>query len=267
MMSIERQRHKKSRSSARQSTSGKFSARSAPADIPGLTFESACASLRTRPRNALQRLKVKTLTDILAVTARDVLRLEQVGDSTWKDIVELKRRITRHANAPRETPEQIRQIIALWKERPATPAALEQLPLFCNRARNDVSPDQLHETYLPKLSLRRLPLPARASKLFERLRMVSLGYLLFTRATALLEHRDFGKVTLGQVREVIKAAILEKGRLKGEGVDFTSLSGMTKSFVRSVVTNRRHAEMLLKQLGFTGGDVPAYTEIADTQVV
>lgn len=114
-------------------------------------------------------------------------------------------------------------------QNPASEKNLYLMPLYTGQKFNAATPDQIHKSYHPDVSVSNLILNIRSINLLKQADISTLGELLLTPCNKLLKHRNCGIHTIQFLQNELKKYIIDKQ------IDYSSNWSDLESMLNNVI--------------------------------
>lgn len=124
---------------------------------------------------------------------------------------------------------------------PVTEKNLYMMPFYTGQSFSKVTPDMIHKSYHPDVSISNLILNIRSIKLLEQAGISKIGELLLQDYTKLLQYRNCGIHTIGFLRSELKKYIVDKE------IDYSRHWTDIESMIDNAIDIKERNLIILKQ--------------------
>ncbi len=198
-----------------------------------------------------------SLREVLDIHKRDALRVSGHGIQAWRGVIALQQLIAQSLKG-----RKTRKAVPLNFGNPVSLSMLELLPVFSSDSTSRPSAIVLHKSYRGEIPVTELLLLPRVERMLSELGIDTLGALLLTPARVLTNQKNLGEVTLAKVQDTIRDFLLHTATsADASALDFSSSSGLVRSFVRRAFDDQRTAGILLSRFGLGRSDILTYKEV------
>ncbi|MCK5681304.1 hypothetical protein KAI46_10895 [bacterium] len=147
------------------------------------------------------------------------------------------------------------------------------LPLFSSEKLEEVTVAELHPGFYVFNRIEDLSLPvSTVNRLKNVLGIMTVGEVILTPGTVLLEQSNFGEKKLAELKKIFRTLCLG-GRLPINSrstlisetivIDYTSYENMVSEFISQCVRSKRDQELFKIRLCFSKGKVPSTKQIGN----
>lgn len=127
---------------------------------------------------------------------------------------------------------------------PASEKNLYSMPFYSGRSFPEITPDKIHKSYYPDVSVSNLILNIRSKNLLQQAGKTSIGQLILTPYPDLLQYRNCGINTIKFIQNEIKKYIIDKQ------IDYSAHWEDMESMLDNVLElNERNHQILKYRLG------------------
>lgn len=224
------------------------------------------SGLSVRATNVLLS-NVSSLEEFLELTFGRVMSFQNCGRKTAREIMDFIGSKTTGSNANLSiisTPEKVEseeEKIKRLMAQPPTEDTVRMLPLFCSAPIRFMSLNDFHEGFKANIKLSSLEFSARTSKVLNDKGVLSVGELFLLTDNKLLQWKNFGRKSLREIRQAIRALLLETGADKTIDIDITSYENMIGDFIEKCIKKQRDREILILRFINEGDKLNTYDDI------
>jgi|GEM_PF-1488248 len=236
------------------------------------------AKLSVRAENVIFR-NISSIKELADLTYPKLLAFRNCGRKTAVEIMALVRKIgaTAAASTTRgEVPlldniSQSQPKTLIFEEKtknalasPPTMEGLNALPFFIGKRLAFLSQDELHPGYRATLKLSDVPMSVRTAKVLNQIGYDRLAQVLLTPRFELLRQKNFGLKSLEELHAIVTNLILpEKADAKDHEIDYSSFSGMIRTWLDSCRFRPRDQEIIVMWLSSIENNRVTFQDIAD----
>lgn len=202
-----------------------------------------------------------SLEDFASLDKESLYAFQNCGRKTVREIISFLETIreTDDIHLPLSTKEQL--------AKPPTESSISLLPLFSSRRLEDVTSQDLHPDFHASIKLTDIVLSVRTAKVLNCFGLETLGEVMLTSAAVLLRRHNFGRKSLNELREIVRAFCLTGSFIPGNdlaespAIDYSSYEIMVSGFVQQCEKNKRNQTLFLKRFCFQEGKAPTLEEL------
>ncbi len=228
------------------------------------TFNHLFITAEGRLKAVLADLGVEKTSDVMKITEQEVKSLPLCGQKTWLQVKKLQDALMGWESTNQKKEDEKHRRLEKITQELEIGNNFKEFPLFARKkkAANTVSPPSIPT--IEEIPLSRFSFPARAKGMFEKLGMKTLGELLYTTPSQLLEKKNFGVNTLYNVRNIIRQTMANFTLQESEAeLEWTSFRALLHSLLKIYAREERDIEIAAKRLGFQHNKISTYHEIAE----
>lgn len=216
-------------------------------------FHKVLHELSPRAKKVIQSQNVNSPAAFMMLDEESVLSLPNAGMKTWLELRHVQEMLLQNGSAL--------QCDTIFSEQSA-----RQMPLFADLrlgVRLDIQPSDLHPTFYPQDAVTLLDLPARASNTLAESGICTIGELLCTQRTVLLDTANFGDISLQIIQDAMLLHLQRRNGLVEEpSLDGTSWSSLIKDLLTQCVTHVRRRNIITARAGLLDGQPQTLEGIA-----
>lgn len=202
-----------------------------------------------RTKNALTKLKIRNLKDLLKLRDYDFNRVVGVGEKTKREIYALIKKIIEDEKLGAIGFDD--PLIESIKS-PITKDNLYKLPLFSN-SDSYFSIEDFHESYKMITRVEMLIVPVRVQNVLNSIGIKTIGQLLITKRDILIAQNNFGRTSLEDIQIALKEYLLGESGKSSSEIDYSSFHRLIVSFINKCIKKERNREILLMRITTRGG--------------
>jgi len=227
-------------------------------------MEYITQQLSTRARHAIKKLNIDGVAGFLSLKRHQVLSLKGIGKTTWQEIELIRSEIMNLQGISSPVSDPVEKASPLGSE-PVSPQRLAELPFFSGISVEGITPDSLHESYMPNTSIEDLVLPPRARKALCAMKMLKVGEILLTCPQQFLRIPNFGKRSLNVIQNSLREFILgEQGFLPPSQIQYNSFEQMMHDWLKLKINNQKYILVFIYWIGIGTSNVPTFEECGKT---
>jgi|GEM_PF-5952023 len=232
-----------------------------------LSYFLSQANLSFRATNVIKQ-NCSNIEDLKNLNIRTLLSFRNCGKKTANEIIDHLKKFFGSNNFGEIFTES--SIIVPTKGTfsiPPNKSNTSTLPLFSSVETEKISAEDMHTGFNANVKLKDLVISVRTRNILENLSIETLGQLMFTKGSYLLDQKNFGVKSLKEVKNLVSSICLnslnksEKYLCSSETIDFSSYSSMITSFLNDCIENHRNKQIVLQRLCFKSGKVPTLEEL------
>ena len=222
------------------------------------------AGLSVRAKNVILE-NCFSLEDLTSLDSDRLYAFRNCGKKTVYEIIQFIK-IIREEGA-------VRSYLSIKEQlsEPPTESSISILPLFSEKKSEYLSEDltiqDLHPKFQATIKLSDVFLSSRTAKVLKTCGFETLGEVMLTPASILLEQKNFGRKSLRELREIVQSFCLEgptslgKNLAKSPEIDYSSYEAMISTFIEQCEQDTRNQKLLMDRFCFRGGKVPTLEEL------
>jgi DNA-directed RNA polymerase alpha subunit len=212
-------------------------------------FRAAVNELGPRAKRVLLGLNITSLDAFLRLDEPTVKQQPNVGKTTWRELRCAQKTLSQHG-------------VSFPCDMPFSEESIRQMPLFSDW-RSETPPDRLHPTFFPHDAVELLDVPSRASSALKKNAIHTIGELICTPKSALMEAGNFGVTSLRAIQESVLLHLQRRnGLIVDPGMDGASWRRLIGDILARCVRDTRQRRVLELRVGLLDGNPQTLDDVA-----